>query len=574
MSMKLLKNVSIRVKLTASFLIILVFVISTGIIASSSVYSVSKNGEDMYSYNLKSIDMLHQIKENNIQVKAYLLEAVYAQDFQTTNKVVPLINNLNTKNKLLMAGYEQNLLKADNKKAWEAYKDELTKYSTSRDEIIKFVSQGNNAMAKGLLEDFEASRVTMQDQLDKLVGSNQKVAENKNKENKSSVAKVSFSTIMITVVGGIVAIGLGLIISLYITRNLKKGLQFAKALENGDLTYKVHFKSNDEFGKLLQSMGIAQERMRDTVSNIMERTMEVAASSQELSAAIEEVSTTFTSINENTENIVNGILDVNSATEELTATIDQVNSGVTQLATSSSDGNMHSIEIKNRAVSIKENGLKSKELADSLYDEKEEKIQQSIEKSKVVEEISIIASSIASIAEQTNLLSLNAAIEAARAGEHGRGFAVVADEIRSLAEQSSNYVKDIAELVNKVISSVNDLAENSRDVLHFVDNRVREDYDLLIQTGESYENDAIYVNGLSQDTASMSEELNASTEEISSVVQSIASNMEGTAQSSEEILKRMETTSRSIDEMSRMAQNQAMIAESLNKAVSVFKVNA
>lgn len=550
------------------------FVISTGIIASSSVYSVSKNGEDMYSYNLKSIDMLHQIKENNIQVKAYLLEAVYAQDFSTTNKVVPLINNLNTKNKLLMAGYEQNLLKADNKKAWEAYKDELTKYSTSRDEIIKFVSQGNNAMAKGLLEDFEASRVTMQDQLDKLVGSNQKVAENKNKENKSSVAKVSFSTILITVVGGIVAIGLGLIISLYITRNLKKGLQFAKALENGDLTYKVHFKSNDEFGKLLQSMGIAQERMRDTVSNIMERTMEVAASSQELSAAIEEVSTTFTSINENTENIVNGILDVNSATEELTATIDQVNSGVTQLATSSSDGNMHSIEIKNRAVSIKENGLKSKELADSLYDEKEEKIQQSIEKSKVVEEISIIASSIASIAEQTNLLSLNAAIEAARAGEHGRGFAVVADEIRSLAEQSSNYVKDIAELVNKVISSVNDLAENSRDVLHFVDNRVREDYDLLIQTGESYENDAIYVNGLSQDTASMSEELNASTEEISSVVQSIASNMEGTAQSSEEILKRMETTSRSIDEMSRMAQNQAMIAESLNKAVSVFKVNA
>ena len=574
MSMKLLKSVSIRVKLTASFLIILVFVISTGIIASSSVYSVSKNGEDMYSYNLKSIDMLHQIKENNIQVKAYLLEAVYAQDFSTTNKVVPLINNLNTKNKLLMAGYEQNLLKADNKKAWEAYKDELTKYSTSRDEIIKFVSQGNNAMAKGLLEDFEASRVTMQDQLDKLVGSNQKVAENKNKENKSSVAKVSFSTILITVVGGIVAIGLGLIISLYITRNLKKGLQFAKALENGDLTYKVHFKSNDEFGKLLQSMGIAQERMRDTVSNIMERTMEVAASSQELSAAIEEVSTTFTSINENTENIVNGILDVNSATEELTATIDQVNSGVTQLATSSSDGNMHSIEIKNRAVSIKENGLKSKELADSLYDEKEEKIQQSIEKSKVVEEISIIASSIASIAEQTNLLSLNAAIEAARAGEHGRGFAVVADEIRSLAEQSSNYVKDIAELVNKVISTVNDLAENSRDVLHFVDNRVREDYDLLIQTGESYENDAIYVNGLSQDTASMSEELNASTEEISSVVQSIASNMEGTAQSSEEILKRMETTSRSIDEMSRMAQNQAMIAESLNKAVSVFKVNA
>lgn len=569
-----MKNLSIRVKLIAGFLVILLFVISTGIIASNSVNSVAKNGEDMYAYNLKSIDILHQIKENNLQIKAYLLEAVYAQNLQTTNKVVPLIENLKTKNNLLMNGYEKDLLKADNKKLWDTYKDELTKYRASRDEILKYVSQGNNAMAKGLLEDNEKSRVTMQEQLDQMVGINQTIADSKNKENKSSVGKVTFLTMMITVIGGVVAIGLGLVMSLYITKNLKMGLLFAEALENGDLTYKVHVRSNDEFGKLLLSMEKAQERMRNTVSDIIAKTEEVADSSRQLSYAIEEVSTTFTAINANTENIVNGILDVNSATEELTATIEQVNSGVTQLATSSSDGNMHSVEIKNRAVSIKENGIKSKKLADQLYNEKQEKIQQSIEKAKVVEEISIIASSIASIAEQTNLLSLNAAIEAARAGEHGRGFAVVADEIRSLAEQSSNYVKNIAELVGKVIGSVNDLAENSREVLQFVDNRVREDYDLLIETGESYEKDAIYVNGISQDTASMSEELNASTEEISSVVQSIAGNMEGTAQSSEEILKRMDVTSKSIEEMSQMAQNQATIAESLNKAVSVFKVNA
>lgn len=570
--MKLLKNLSVRVKLIASFLIILVFVISTGIIASTSVSSVSKNGEDMYSYNLKSIDILHQIKENNLQIKAYLLEVVYAQDMATTNTIIPLIENLKTKNTLLMNGYEKDLLKADNKKAWDTYKDELSKYRDSREEILKYVSQGNNTMAKGMLAENEKSRLTMQEQLDKMVGTNQKIAESKNKENKDSVYKVSFVTILFSVLGGFAALGFGFAISLLITKNLKTALLFAQALENGDLTYKVHSKSNDEFGKMLLSMGKAQERMRNTVSDIMDKTMEVAASSQQLSAAIEEVSTTFTAINSNTENIVSGILDVKTATEELTATIDQVNSGVTQLATNSSDGSMHSLEIKDRAVSIKDNGVKSRELADKLYSETEVKIQQSIEKSKVVEEISIIASSIASIAEQTNLLSLNAAIEAARAGEHGRGFAVVADEIRSLAEQSTNYVKDIAKLVGKVISSVNDLAENSREVLQFVDNRVREDYDLFIETGESYEKDAIYVNGLSQDTASMSEELNASTEEISSVVQSIAGNMEGTAQSSEEILKRMDVTAKSIEDMSKMAQNQAMIAESLHKAVSVFKV--
>ncbi len=572
--MRRLKDLSIRMKLVASFSIFLVFIIILGFMASGSVRKIAENGSQMYSYNLKSIDVLHEIKENNLEINAYLLNVLYAQSMQTSNEILPIIEELKADNDQLMDTYEKNLLKDDNKKLWDTYKEELENYRESRNQIIKYTSQGNTAMAKGLMEENEVSRVTMQDQLNQLVKSNQDIAESKNNENKDYVAMLNILTLVVSLLGIVLAALLGFVLSTYITKYLKLGLTFAQALENGDLTTEISSVSNDELGKLINSLGKAQDRMRRTMSNIMDRTMEVAASSQQLAAAIEEVSATFTIINNNTENIVNGIIDVNTATEELTATIDQVNSGVTQLATSSSDGNMQSVTIKNRAVKIKENGIKSKELADKLYDQTEEKIQRSIENAKVVEEISVIASSIASIAEQTNLLSLNAAIEAARAGEHGRGFAVVADEIRSLAEQSTGYVKDITELVEKVINSVNDLADNSREILEFVDNRVRVDYDLLIQTGINYEKDAIYVNGLSQDTASMSEELNASTEEISSVVQSIAANMEGTAQSSEEILSSMDTTSRSIDDMAKMAQSQAKVADSLNQAVALFKLNA
>lgn len=80
-----------------------------------------------------------------------------------------------------------------------------------------------------------------------------------------------------------------------------------------------------------------------------------------------------------------------------------------------------------------------------------------------VEEINIFLNNIRKIAAQTNLLALNASIEAARAGESGKGFAVVAQEVGILAEESSDTVKEIDELIHKIKEkSKNVLEETSR----------------------------------------------------------------------------------------------------------------
>lgn len=228
----------------------------------------------------------------------------------------------------------------------------------------------------------------------------------------------------ILAVGIILAITVGLIISLYISKTTKKVLLFAEAFGEGDLTYSLESKNNDELGKLIIALNHAKEKMKKVVENILIQAQGVTASSEELSSTMEEV-----------------------------------NSGITELASNSTESSQ-------QATVIKENGSSSIQAAENLYEEKQNNILNAIEQGKVVNEIGMIAQSIAAIAEQTNLLALNANIEAARAGEHGKGFAVVANEVKVLAEQCGGYVKNIQNVVSSVQAAFDNLSGNSKDILY------------------------------------------------------------------------------------------------------------
>lgn len=183
-----------------------------------------------------------------------------------------------------------------------------------------------------------------------------------------------------------------------------------------------------------------------------------------------------------------------------------------------------------------------------------------------------MADTIASISEETNLLALNAAIEAARAGEQGKGFAVVADEVKKLAEQSSQAVKAIQETIIKVNVAFENLSNNSKGVLDFINESVDPQLENIKQIGDEYYSDANFVTNMSDEIASMSEELAATINQVSEVVQNTAEIAQKSSESSEIIKDSIYETTKSIQQVSVAAQSQAELAEILDEIVNKFKI--
>ena len=570
--MKIIRNLSIKVKLLTGFIVIALLIGVTGFFGKFGMSKIENSAQEIYTNNLQRIDEIHSIKENLLDEMSIVQGMIIDGNPTKTAEGIKIINEIKSANITYVENYSKRTMSDDEKRAFDGYVSNLENYASVQSEIFDLLNKENYTEAIKKKDELFEARDNMFEKLNELIKINQTLAKEAN-DNNAEDYKITINIMHIILgVGITLAVIIGTILSRYISNAVKKGLLFAEALGNGDLTYSLESKSNDELGKLIKALNNAKNKMKSVIQNIIDQAQGMTSSSEELSATLEEMANNFNNIDKNTSHIVMNIQEINSSTEELSATMEDVNSGINQLAANSTESSHQSVQIKDKASEIREKGYNSKNAADKLYGEKQSKIINAIEQGEVVEEISIIAKSIASIADQTNLLSLNASIEAARAGENGKGFAVVADEVKELAEQSAEYVKNIQNVISNVKVAFNNLSDNSKDILNYIDNRVRKDYDLLIDTGEKYEKDAVFVSDLSQNIASMTEELNASTEEISSVIQTIAGNMQNTKDSSEEILIGIGETNKAIEQVAVVAQEQSIRAEKLTELVLNFKI--
>ncbi|MED1663248.1 methyl-accepting chemotaxis protein [Brevibacillus laterosporus] len=393
-----------------------------------------------------------------------------------------------------------------------------------------------------------------------------------NEEYAKASAPILNQTAFILVVFLVAASILIFIWTSKITKPLELLAISAKRVSDGYLDEKVNINQNDEIGQLATNFNEMVDSLKGIVTEMMETSTQLAASSQQMTASTLQNSKAVEYVTELIEESANGSKAQAVATSESARTMEEMSSGIFKIAES--------------ANAIVDSSAKTSEDVQNgnqkviVVTEQMEAIRQSVEESASIMEqlqkhsgqISEMSTAIVDIAEQTNLLSLNAAIEAARAGEQGRGFAVVANEVRKLADQS----KQTADRIQEIIIQVTSLTQNASEVMkRKVHADVQKGIVVTTEAREAFTNIQASTQHIVEqihDVSAITEEMSASAQEVSASMREIAQIAQGMAASSQSVTGASEEQLASMEEITSSSTALTQMAEGMRRSVERFKV--
>lgn len=394
-------------------------------------------------------------------------------------------------------------------------------------------------------------------------------------EAMEKVNALALTMVIVSVIFLVIGIAAIFLIASGISKPIRTASEYLDVVATGDFTGTVPSKlltMKDETGLLANAI----HKMQQSIKNIIKRVAAESSNVGELLIGIntkmEQLNKSIEGVSATTQELSAGTEETASSTEEMNATSTEIENAVESIATKAQEGSIVAKDVNKMSEEMKQNAIASKENALEMYGRTKTDLQAAIEQSKAVNQINELSEAILAITSQTNLLALNAAIEAARAGDAGKGFAVVAEEIRKLAESSKNTVSRIQEVTKVIFEAVNDLSVSSGEIMEFIDKKVLNDYENLVNTSEQYNRNSNSINDMVTDFSATSEELLASIQNMAKAIDEIAGAANEEAQGSSNIAQEATVITQMSNEVIKLAESAKGKSDSLLETVSSFKV--
>ncbi len=316
-----------------------------------------------------------------------------------------------------------------------------------------------------------------------------------------------------------------------------------------DMNGRLTTRTRSELSILIGGMNNFLDTLQDIITKVSDSTRALAESNSQIVTMVNTANTNITESSAALEELAANMEMVSNTSDGIQGTIGDVKNQVDILWNEANSGSQRAVQISNAAREMKEHITKVKRLTENKIREITELLNRSIQDSEKVNKINTLSETIMDIANQTTLLSLNASIEAARAGEAGRGFAVVAGEINSLADNSEKTAQDIQHINQEVIRAVQELADNTSEVLEYVNSNVLKDYDQFVDAMDEYVDNMEAFHTILLDFSNSSKGLNDS---MGNIIHSVGSITNAMSEGSEAVNLSAQNAVSLVDKMSEV----------------------
>ncbi len=571
--MNIIRNTNISKKLIAVFSVIILLMFSLTIF---NTYNMKVSNDELLTlYNEDTQGILYIGKVSEIALENYLITNFLCNDENSGDKekIINTIEENRVKCNDYIEKYKETISGDDEDTLYtNIFLNSFGEYNKVVDDIVALSMRGDKEGAKALIPELNRQKEAYTWDLNKIVDMNETWAVQSVEESKVRYKRSVFISNTYLILAIIFSIVCSFLIIKEIRGYLKKIGLLSNRMAEYNLSEEINIERKNEFGTIANSLNKAQDNIKELLKVLIESTEDMSAGSEELYATVEEMTSQLEEISASANNINSTVQETSATAEELYVSISEVSSRTIVLEEKANEGRGNAEKISKKAHDTK---VSTKALLDNnekVFLSVKEEIIEAMNKAKVVDEIMVMANTINEIAEQTNLLALNAAIEAARAGEQGKGFAVVADEVRTLAEQSSEAVKDVQTTIKDVREAFNKIAGSSNKLLTFISEDVSKEGYKLLELGNDYEEDGIFMNKMSSDIASMSTEINETTKDINSAVEEVAGMAQNSAENVSSIKDYISEATEAMEQVAVTAQTQAESAQKLTELVAKFNI--
>ena len=253
--MKRFRDLSIAAKLLGGFFLVALIAGIVGYEGVISLNDVAASDAQLYENNTVPIALAGEISTFFQRIRVNTREIVFANERDEISRYADRIQSYRDSIDVLAADFEKRILSDRMKQAFAVFAQSRKEYAVDLTELITLARQNRDAQAMDLLQGSAAktSRAEM-NAIQTLVDLKQQDAATRMLENAAQSASSATIMIVLVVVGVLLSLSLGFVISRSISSPVKKLTAAAQRMAAGDVSITLDQKaSRDEIGQLFSS---------------------------------------------------------------------------------------------------------------------------------------------------------------------------------------------------------------------------------------------------------------------------------------------------------------------------------